>query len=150
MHSRVFEIECKRGMTEGLEYDLPEWWVNYYPDWYDELDEDKAREDIKSWLGWLSPDGEVIDFDCDRAKEHLEDTYRNARVKAERFLSLSFDDFKEYKGLDIVEELSSVVNDRYGVWFYNPTEGEEICTLDEMLHRGGKFYLTGRTWDYHY
>ena len=150
MHSRVFEIECKKGMTEGLVYDLPEWWVNYYPDWYDELDEDRAREDIKSWLGWLSPDGEVIDFGCDRATEHLEDTYNIARAKAEKFLSLSFENFKEYRGLDIVEELSSVVNDKYGVWFYNPTEGEDICTLDEMLHRGGKYHLTGRVWDYHY
>ena len=82
MHSRVFEIECKKGMTEGIEYELPEWWTNYYPDWYEELDEDRARKDIKSWLGWLSPDGEVVDFSCDRAKEHLEDTYRNAKAKA--------------------------------------------------------------------
>lgn len=149
MHSRVFEIECKKGMTEGIEYELPEWWTNYYPDWYEELDEERAREDIKSWIGWLSPDGEVIDFNCDRAREDLEDKYRNTRKKAEEFLSLSFEDFKEYRGLDIVEELSSVVNDRYGVWFYNPAEGEEICTLDEMLHRGGKYYLTGRVWDYH-
>ena len=41
------------------------------------------------------------------------------------------------------------VNDKYSVWFYNPAEGE-ICTLDEMLHRGGKYYLTGRVWDYHF
>jgi hypothetical protein len=150
MHSRVFEIESKKGMTEGIEYELPEWWTGMYPDWYDELDEQRAREDIKSWLGWLSPDGNVIDFDCERAKEHLEGIYKNARAKAEEFLSLSFKDFKEYQGLDLAEELASIVNDRYSVWFYNPTKGEEICTLDEMLHRGGKFYLTGRVWDYHY
>lgn len=150
MHSRIFEIKCKKGMTEGAAYDLPEWWTSCYPDWYNELDEESAKECIGSWIKWLSPDGEVIDFDCDRAKEHLEDTYKNARAKAEEFLSLSFKNFKEYRGLDIVEELSSVVNNKYSVWFYNPYEGEEICTLDEMLHRGGKYYLTGRVWDYHF
>ena len=150
MHSRIVEIESKKGMMDGLEYDLPEWWTNCYPDWYKELDEESAKECIGSWIKWLSPDGEVIDFGCDRAREDLEDKYRNARAKAEEFLSLSFDDFKEYKGLDIVEELSSIVNDEYGVWFYNPVNCEEICTLDEMLHRGGKYYLTGRVWDYHY
>ena len=150
MHSRVFEIECKKGMTEGIEYELPEWWTGMYPDWYEELDEQRAREDIKSWLGWLSPDGEVVDFSCDRAKEHLEDTYRNAKAKAKEFLSLPFENFKEYRGLDLAEELASIVNDRYSVWFYNPAEGEEICTLDEMLHRGGKYHLTGRVWDYHW
>lgn len=147
MHSRIFEIECKKGMMDGLEYDLPEWWTNYYPDWYKELDEESAKECIESWIKWLSPDGEVIDFSCDRAKEHLEDTYKNAKKIAEEFLYMSFKDFKEYKGLGIVEELSSVVNDKYSVWFYNPAEGE-ICTLDEMLHGGGKYYLTGRVWDY--
>lgn len=150
MHSRVFEIEYEKGMTEGIDYELPEWWTSCYPDWYDVLDEERARENIKDWLGWLSSDGEVIDFSCDRAKEHLEDTFKNAKKITEEFLYMSFDDFKEYKGLDIVEELSSVVNDKYSVWFYNPTEGEEICTLDEMLHRGGKYHLTGKVWDYHY
>ena len=151
MHSRVFEIESKKGYIEndcGGGYDLPEWWTEYYADWYEELDEESAEECIGSWIKWLSPDGDMIDFGCDRAKEHLEDTYRNARAKAEEFLSLSFEDFKGNRGLGLVEKLDSIVNDKYSVWFY--VDGCDMCTLDEMLHRGEKFHLTGRTWDYHF
>ena len=150
MHSRVFEIESKKGMMEGLEYDLPEWWRDYYSDYYEELDEEEVKDSIEKFLGWLDTDGEVIDFGGEKGRNELYDNYRKARTKAEQFLSLSFDDFKEYKGLDLVEELDTIVNDRYGIWFYNPAEGEEICTLYEMLHRGGKYYLTGRVWDYHW
>jgi hypothetical protein len=150
MHSRVFEIESKKGMTEGINYDLPEWWTNYYPDWYEELDEEEVKDSMEKFLGWLDTEGDVIDFGGERARKNLADIYQKARAKAKEFLSLSFKDFKEYKGIDLVEELASIVNEKYGIWFYNPAEGEEICTLDEMLHRGGKYYLTGRVWDYHW
>ena len=150
MHSRVFEIESKKGMMDGLEYDLPEWWTNYYPDWYEELDEEGVKDSMEKFLGWLDTEGDVIDFGGERARKNLADIHRKARAKAGEFLSLSFEDFKEYRGLDLVEELASTVNEKYGIWFYNPAEGEEICTLDEMLHRGGKYYLTGRVWDYHW
>jgi hypothetical protein len=150
MHSRVFEIESKKGMTEGINYDLPEWWTNYYPDWYEELDEEEVKDSMEKFLGWLDTEGDVIDFGGERARKNLADIYQKARAKAKEFLSLSFEDFKEYKGIDLVEELASIVNEKYGIWFYNPAEGEEICTLDEMLHRGGKYYLTGRVWDYHW
>lgn len=150
MHSRVFEIESKKGMTEGINYDLPEWWTNYYPDWYEELDEEGVKDSMEKFLGWLDTEGDVIDFGGERARKNLADIYQKAKAKAKEFLSLSFEDFKEYKGIDLVEELASIVNEKYGIWFYNPAEGEEICTLDEMLHRGGKYYLTGRVWDYHW
>lgn len=150
MHSRVFEIESKKGMTEGINYDLPEWWTNYYPDYYEELDEEGVKDSMEKFLGWLDTEGDVIDFGGERARKNLADIYQKARAKAKEFLSLSFKDFKEYKGIDLVEELASIVNEKYGIWFYNPAEGEEICTLDEMLHRGGKYYLTGRVWDYHW
>jgi hypothetical protein len=146
----VFEIESKKGMTEGINYDLPEWWTNYYPDWYEELDEEEVKDSMEKFLGWLDTEGDVIDFGGERARKNLADIYQKARAKAKEFLSLSFKDFKEYKGIDLVEELASIVNEKYGIWFYNPAEGEEICTLDEMLHRGGKYYLTGRVWDYHW
>lgn len=150
MHSRVFEIESKKGMTEGINYDLPEWWTNYYPDYYEELDEEGVKDSMEKFLGWLDTEGDVIDFGGERARKNLADIYQKAKAKAKEFLSLSFEDFKEYKGIDLVEELASIVNEKYGIWFYNPAEGEEICTLDEMLHRGGKYYLTGRVWDYHW
>lgn len=150
MHSRVFEIESKKGMMDGLEYDLPEWWRNYYSDYYEELDEEGVKDSMEKFLGWLDTEGDVIDFGGERARKNLADIYQKAKAKAKEFLSLSFEDFKEYKGIDLVEELASIVNEKYGIWFYNPAEGEEICTLDEMLHRGGKYYLTGRVWDYHW
>ena len=149
MHSRVFEIECKRGMTEGLEYDLPEWWTGMYTDWYSEETEEDSKESIK----WLKEEAEVrgqrIDFSVDKGGR-LKKAYEKAKELALQFASMTFDDFKEYKGLDLAHYIASAVEDKYHFWFYNPTEGEEICTLDEMLHRGGKYYLTGRTWDYHY
>lgn len=150
MHSRVFEIECKKGVTEGIDYDLPEWWRDYYSDYYEELDEDEAKRDIRGWLENLDVCDDVIDFDGENAQKILKYKYETAKTKALKFLSLSFDDFKAYDGLDIVEELANIVNEKYGIWFYNPTEGEEICTLDEMLHKGGQYYLTGKVWDYHW
>lgn len=150
MHSRVFEIECEKGMTEGIDYELPEWWASYYPDYYEELDEESARKDIKGCLSSLDIDGDVIDFSGEKAQKILESQYRTARDKAEEFLSLSAKDFRGYKGLDLAERLADIVNHKYGIWFFNPCEGEEICTLDEMLHRGGKYHLTGRAWDWHW
>ena len=150
MHSRVFEIECVKGQTEGLTYDLPEWWVNCYPDWYSEEDEEDSKESIEWLKQCVYVRGKCVNFSHPKAEFRLESAYKKAKGLALQFASLTFDEFKEYKGLDLAHYIASAVEDKYHFWFYNPTEGEEICTLDEMLHRGGKYYLTGRTWDYHY
>lgn len=150
MHARVFEIESEKDFikNEDLTYDLPEWWVETYSDWYDEEEE----KDSKKSLDWLAEmvdvEGDMVDFGGQKAKDALLKAYEKARQRAEDFLSLSLEDFSGYAGLDKVHLLSKEVEDKFSHWFY--IDGCDMCTLDEMLHRGGKFHLTGRTWDYHW
>ena len=148
MHARVFEVETEKGYLKDYASDLPDWWVATYSDWYDEEEEKDSRESLK-WLAEMVDvkDG-VVDFGGDKAKDALKRAYEKARQRAQDFLSLSLEDFSGYAGLDKVHLLSTEVEDKFSHWCY--VDGTDMCTLDEMLHRGGKFYLTGRTWDYHF
>lgn len=148
MHARVFEVETEKGYLKDYSSDLPEWWVNTYSDWYDEEEEVDSKESLE-WLAEMVDvkDG-VVDFGGEKAARKLEEQYEKMRERARDLLSLSLEDFKGYAGLDKVHLLSTEVEDKFSHWFY--IDGCDMATLDEMLHRGDKLHLTGRTWDYHW
>ena len=150
MHARVYEIESEKDFikNEDLAYDLPEWWTDYYCDWYDEEEEESTKESIDWLAGVVDVEGDMVDFSGKEGKRRLKVAYEKMKEKAKEISELSFEDFSGCAGLDKVHLLSREVEDKYYHWFY--VDGCDMCTLDEMLHRGGKFHLTGRTWDYHY
>lgn len=151
MHAKIYEIETLKGYIENDcygGYELPDWWTEYYADWFDEEDDETRKASIE----WLSDEvdiaDDVIDFSGKKGKKRLQDAYVKAVSSALELASLNFEEFSTGVGFHKAQQISSAVEDKFHHWFY--INDCEMCSLDEMLHRGGKFYLTGRTWDYHY
>ena len=153
MHSRIFQVSAEPNAELIEEYRYEDGFVGRVADYV------VTSENRKDDLDWLKQATEGLEIDTDKMTiklvskaEYFKKNHERFTELAEKFSTMSLEDFISTKGNSDFYELKSVYEDKYGFYIDDDDDYFGIVPLDEWV-RGtdeGTIVHVGSTFDYHF